>query len=158
MPATAGTSKDLPMDVHPRDDFSAFTGYEHMFVRVAEPYALIRSEVEAGFRRQVADSVVEVIQTIGSAKFLAVGRPDVDPQDIAVRHYAFCVRAIVTVSYAAGSRREEVPTSITFLFGNVERAGEENVRTHFDVNRDAARGFEDDVFEERFMTFCRSLE
>ena len=60
------------------DDFSAFSGAEHMFFALKDPFGMIRQETEAGLRRQVPDCVLERIETFGEPKFLTLGRKTQD--------------------------------------------------------------------------------
>lgn len=145
--------QDGTMASSPTDDFGAFAGKEHMFFGLAEPYTLIRAELESGLRKQVPDSVLERIETHGEAKFLTLGRKTPDPSKVVVAHYGFSVLARLSVSYAAGAKREVIETAITFLFVNVDLPGEEKFRTHFDLHGDVARNFTDERFQEWFLSF-----
>ena len=119
--ATLGR-QDGTMASSPTDDFGAFAGKEHMFFGLAEPYTMIRADLESGLRKQVPDSVLERIETHGEAKFLTLGRKTADPSKVVVAHFGFSVLARLSVSYAAGAKREVIETAITFLFVNVDEA------------------------------------
>jgi hypothetical protein len=141
------------MQTPAQDDFSAFAGSEHMFFGLEAPYALIRTEVEAGLRRQISDSVLERLETHGEPKFLTLGRKTADPSKVVAAHFGFSVRARLTVSHAAGAKRDTLEAALTFLFVNVDLPGDERCRTHFDLHGDAVRNFTDERFKERFLSF-----
>lgn len=138
------------------DDFSAFAGNEHMFFGLKDPYGFIREEVEASLAKQVPGTVVERVETFDTPKFLTLGRKTADPTKIIAAHYAFCVRARLTLSLAGGARREVVDAALTFMFGNVDLRGRDAgvvCRTFFDLHHDAAPNFDDGVLKERFLAF-----
>jgi hypothetical protein len=139
------------------DVFSAFSGAEHMFFALKDPFGMIRQETEAGLRRQVVDAVLERIETFGEPKFLTLGRKTQDPSKVVVAHFAFSVLARLHVNYAGGAKREVITAALTFMFGNVDVPEPPACRTYFDLHRDAQLNFTDDRFEERFLTFRTTL-
>jgi hypothetical protein len=139
------------MPARPEDDFSVFAGREQMFFGLRDPYGLIRSEVEAGLREQIADTEVFSIVTLGEPKFLTLGRKAGEEQ-LVVSHFAFCVRAQLTVLFDEGRKGELIEATLTFLFGDVDSSAK-RYRRHFDVHAEAERGFEDAVFKQRFLAF-----
>lgn len=141
------------MSTDPRDDFGAFEGTEHMMFGFPDPFGFIRSETENGLRRQVPDAVLERIATQGQPMFLTLGKKIGDSSQMAVSHFGFCVRARLSVSYAGGSRREELESALTFMFGDVDQPGAERCRTHFDLHGDAERNFTEATFQTRFLAF-----
>lgn len=145
------------MAADPRDDFSGFAGREHMFFGLADPYGMIREELENGLRKQVADTVVESIVMQGEPLFLTLGRKTEVENEVIVAHFAFCLRATVTVGFDAGRRRETMPMALTFMFGRVDQHGQEQSRTHFDLHADADRGYDEGEFQRRFMAFRAEL-
>jgi hypothetical protein len=153
--ATAVKSANVPQDE--ADDFRAFTGSEHMFFGLQDPFGMIREETEDGLRRQVADTVLERIETFGKPKFFTLGRKTGDPSTVIVAHFAFAVRARLSVSSAAGTAREVLDAALTFLFGNVDVPGSQVCRTYFDFHDDADSAFEDEIFRDRFLEFRAEL-
>jgi hypothetical protein len=141
------------MPADPRDDFSVFAGNEHMFFSLRDPYRTMRDEVEAGLRRQVADTEVTAIACSDVPKFLTLGRKIEDGTRIAVSYFAFCVRARIALTCDAGRQRDELPATLTFLFGRIDEPGREASRVHIDVHGDAERSFTDDAFQQRFAAF-----
>src|SRR5687767_2460431 len=96
------------MPASPEDDFSAFQGQEHMLFGLRDPFGLIRSEVEEGLRQQVPDTVVVSIETRGEPKFLTLGRKVDDGAQLVVTHFAFAVRARLTVLFDEQRRGEVI--------------------------------------------------
>jgi hypothetical protein len=141
------------MAADPRDDFRVFAGHEHMFFTLRDPYRMIRDETEAGLRRQVADTAVTSIVCADPPKFLTLGRKIDDGTRIAVRFFAFCVRARIALTCDAGQQHEELPVALTFLFGRIDEPGRETSRVHIDVHADAERAFTDEVLQQRFAAF-----
>jgi hypothetical protein len=141
------------MPADPRDDFSVFAGNEHMFFTLRDPYGMMRGEVEAGLRRQVGDTEVTAIACSDVPKFLTLGRKTEDGTRIIVAYFAFCVRARIALTYDAGRQREDLPATLTFLFGRIEEQGRETSRVYIDVHGDAERSFTDDMFQQRFIAF-----
>ena len=139
------------------DDFQAFDGAEHMFLGLKDPFGMIRQETEAGLRRQVADTVLERIETIGTPKFLTLGKKTQDPSQVVVAHFAFSVLARLYVTHDAGAQREVINAALTFMFGNMDFPGAATCRTHFDLHGEAHLNFTDDRFEERFLAFRATL-
>lgn len=140
------------------DDWSAFAGNEHMFFGLADPYGLIREELERGLRQQVADTVVESIVTHGTPKYLTIGKRLTEGSSkVVVAHFAFCVAATVSLHYAGGQKRETLPVALTFAFGRVDEPGRQTSRSWFDLHDDAARAFDDEVLKERFLAFRAGL-
>jgi hypothetical protein len=136
-----------------RDDFSVFAGSEHMFYGLSDPFALVRTEVESSLRAQVADTLIDSIVAHGTPKFLTLGRKVGDGTKIVVTHFGTCFPARITVRYDDGRKREQLAATFTLLLGRVDQPGKEVARTHLDVHADAAQGFTDETFEERFMKF-----
>lgn len=139
------------------DDFSAFADAEHMFYGLENPFGMIRRETEAGLRGQVADTILERIETFGKPKFLTLGRKTGDPTKVVVAHFAFSVRARLQVTYSGGAKREVIDATLTFMFGNVDPPKIPACRTHFDLHGDAQVNFTDERFEERFLAFRATL-
>jgi hypothetical protein len=127
-----------------------------MFFGLTDPFAMIREELEGGLREQVPDTVVEAIRVVDEPKFLTIGRKTENPSQVIVAHYGVCLRTTVDVrsNTAAPARLD---ATLTFLFGNVDRRGQEKARTTFDLNADAAGGFNDDLFKQRFLQFRAEL-
>jgi hypothetical protein len=141
----------------PGDDFRAFAGAEHMFFGLKDPFGTIRQETEAELRRQVADTVLERIETFGEPKFLTLGKKTQNPSKVVVAHFAFSVLARLYVTSAAGTHREVLDAALTFMFGNVDVPASTTSQTHFDLHGDAQRNFTDDRFKERFLAFRTAL-
>ena len=139
------------------DDFRAFAGAEHMFFGLKDPFGMIREVTETGLRGQVADTVLERIETFGEPKFLTLARKTQDPSKVIVAHFAFSVLARLHVTSAGGTYREVIDAALTFMFGNVDVPESSTCRTHFDVHGDAQLNFNDDRFEERFLAFRSTL-
>jgi hypothetical protein len=139
------------MPASPDDDFSAFLGQEHMFFGLRDPFGLIRSEVEEGLRQQIADTEVVSIATVGEPKFLTLGRK-AEGEQVVVTHFAFAVRAKLTVLFDERRKGELIEALLTFLFGDVD-TNEKRFRRFIDVHADAERGFDDAAFKERFLAF-----
>lgn len=140
-----------------KDDFSAFDGAEHMFLGLNDPFGMIRQETETMLRRQVADSVLERIETLGEPKFLTLGRKTDDASKVVVAHFAFSVLARLHVSFAAGTKHEVIGAALTFMFGNVDVPAGATRQSHFDLHRDAQVNFTDERFQERFLSFRAAL-
>ncbi len=140
------------MPADPRDDFAVFTGHEHMFFGIRDPYRMIRGETESVLRGQVDDTEVESIVCSGEPKYLTLGRK-IDDGSVVVTWFGFCVRALVALRYDGGRQRDELPSALTFLFGRVDEPGQELTRVYLDVHDDAERCFTDDVFHQRFLAF-----
>lgn len=138
------------MAADPRDRFPAFTGHEHLFVLVDDPLRMIRNEVEHGLREQVADTVVDAITMEGEPKVLTVGQRGADDTVVAVSHFGFCLRARLAISHADSAASEELVATLTFLFGHLDRPGQQQLRTYFDLDADADAGFTDAAFDGRF--------
>jgi hypothetical protein len=134
-----------------RDDFSMLAGSEHMFFGIADPAAMVRDQYETGLRRQVADTVVERIRVVDQPKFLTIARKTDDASNVIVTFFGVCIRADLEVSFAGG--REQLPTTITLLFGRWDEAGKSTSRTHVDVHADALRMFDDAAFKDRFLAW-----
>lgn len=139
------------MPASPDDDFSAFHGHEHMFFGLRDAFGLIRSEVEDALRQQIADTEVLSIATLGEPKFLTLGRK-VDGGEMVVTHFAFAVRAKLTVLFDERRKGELIEALLTFLFGDVD-TNEKRFRRFIDVHAEAERSFEDAAFKERFLAF-----
>jgi hypothetical protein len=146
------------MPADPRDDFSVFAGNEHMFFTLRDPYRMMRDEVEAGMRRQVADTEVTAIACSDAPKYLTLGRKIGDGARIAVTHFALCVRARIALTYDGGQQRDELPATLTFLFGRIDEPGRETSRVYIDVHGDAERSFTDAMFQQRFIGFRNEAE
>jgi hypothetical protein len=144
----------VPAD--PRDDFGVFEGLEHMFFGLVDPYGAIRKEVEDQLREQVPDTVVERIVTHADPRWRTIARRstdvgrDADPNRLIVTYWGVCFRARIVVSM--GYAREDLAATVTFLFGRWDTA-EQRVRTYFDLHGDAETGYDDAVFERRFLAF-----
>jgi hypothetical protein len=141
------------MPADPRDDFGVFTGHEHMFFGIRDPFRMIRDETVSMVRRQVEDTEVDSIVCAGEPKYLTLGRKLDDGAQVVVTWFGFCVHARVALHYDGGRQRDELPSVLTFLFGRVDEPGQEVSRVHLDVHADAERGFTDDVFHQRFLAF-----
>jgi len=137
----------VPAD--PRDQFAGFTGDEHLFALLDDPLQLIRAELEHDLREQVPDTVLHAIVMQGEPKFLTVG--DRGPDDtMTVTHFGFCIRTRLALGHAGRDAREELDATLTFLFGLLDRPGQQQLRTFFDLGGDADRAFTDETFDERF--------
>jgi hypothetical protein len=141
------------MAADPRDDFSAFTGAEHMLFQLRDPYRMIRAEAEAILRGQVSDTEVVAIACGEHPKFLTLGNKTDDGSKVIVSHFGFCVRARIALTYDAGAGRDELPAALTFLFGRVDEPGRETQRVFLDVHGDAEQAYTDEGFQARFVAF-----
>lgn len=141
------------MAADPRDDFRAFAEVEHMFYGLADPYRLIRSETEAGMRRQVSDTEIDSIVCAPGVKFLTLGRKIEDGARMIVTFFGFCVRTRIALRYAAGTEHDELDATLTFLFGRIDEPGAQVSTVHFDLHGDAERALDDTVFQQRFVAF-----
>jgi hypothetical protein len=137
----------------PRDDFGVFTGNEHMFYGLADPFALVRAEVERSLRAQMADTVVDSITAHGEPKFLTLGRKVGDGSKMVVTWFGTCFAARIAVSYDTGRKHERLAATFTLLIGRIDEPGKERARTFLDVHADAERGFTDETFQARLMAF-----
>jgi hypothetical protein len=140
------------------DDFGAFAGVEHMFFGLQDPFEMIRQETEAVLRRQVADTVLERIETCGEPKFLTLAKETDDPSKVIVAHFAFSVLARLYVASAGGAHREVIDAALTFMFGNIDVPASSTCRAHFDLHGEAQLNFTHDRFEGRFLAFRSSLQ
>jgi hypothetical protein len=146
----------VPAD--PRDDFGVFESLEHMFFGLVDPYGAIRREIEDQLRAQVPETVVERIvahdeprwRTIARRSPDGARRRDDDPNRMIVTYWGVCFRARIAVSM--GYTREDLAATVTFLFGRWDTT-EQRVRTFFDLHGDAETGYDDAVFERRFLAF-----
>ncbi len=145
------------MPAGPNDDFTAFEGSEHMFFGLRDPFGLIRSEVEDALCEQVKDTRVVSIATLEAPKFLTLGRKTEDASSVVVTHFAFCLRARIAVLFDDERKGELIEATLSFLFGNVDRPGEERFRRHFDLHADASTHFDDEQLKQRFLAFRASL-
>ena len=118
-----------------------------------DPFGLIRDEVESGLREQVPDTDVVSIAVLGPPKFLTLGRKAEDGAQLIVTHFAFCLRARLSVLFAEGRKGEVIEATLTFLFANVDAPGKQRFRRHFDVHGEAENGFDDARFKQRFLAF-----
>lgn len=141
------------MPAGPNDDFSAFDGQEQMFFGLRDPYGTIRAEIENALREQVPDTELASVAIIDKPKFLTLGRRSEDGQHAVVTHFGFCARAKLAVLFDERRKGELIEATLTYLFGNVDVAGSQTCRTHFDLHEDADRHFDDEIFKRRFMTF-----
>ena len=139
------------MPADPRDDFGSFASYEHMFFYLTDPYAMIREEIERLLRQQVADTVLDSIRTHDEPLWLTLGRQVDDPGKVVVGHYGFCFRA--NLSVRTSSHEEDLDSTLTFLFCDVDRRGEERSRILLDLHDDARAAFEPEEFQRRFLEF-----
>lgn len=144
------------MPAGPDDDFSPFAGSEHLFFGLRDPFGLIRQEVEEGLRQQVADTEVLSIATLQPPKFLTLGRKS-DDEQLVVTHFAFCLRARLTVLFDERRKGEVIEAALTFLFGNVDQPGKERYRRHFDMHAEADAQFDDARFKQRFLAFRTNM-
>lgn len=144
------------MAADPRDQFSGFTGDEHIFLLLDDPLRLIRDELEHGLREQVADTVLASITMAAAPKFLTVGQRG-DDDAMTVQHFGFCLRARLAVGHTDSDEHEELDAALTFLFGHLDRPGQEQLRTYFDLLGDAEAGFSVEVFDQRFDELCSDL-
>jgi hypothetical protein len=126
------------------DDFTAFAGSEHMFHGLGDPYGLIREEVERALGE------VAAIVTHGDPKWLTIARRT-DAGTMVVAYFGVCVRARLTLVIDYG--REVTEATATLLFGRWDQPDEQRLRTYFDLHADAERGYEDDLFQARFLAF-----
>jgi hypothetical protein len=143
------------MPASPDDDFSAFRGHEHMFFGLRDPFGLLRSEVEASLRQQLADTEVLSIATLGEPKFLTLGRKE--GEQVIVSQFAFAVRARLTVLFDERRKGEVLEATLTFLFGGVDTA-DKRFRRFIDLHEEGERCFDDAVFKERFLAFRPSAK
>lgn len=142
------------MPASPDDDFSPFEGSEHMFFGLRDPFGLIRSEVEDGLREQIPDTEVISIATLEKPKFLTLGRKTEDDEGkVIVTHFAFCLRARLTVLFDERRKGEVIEATLTFLFGNVDQPGKQRFRRLFDMHDDANAQFDDEKLKQRFLAF-----
>jgi hypothetical protein len=140
------------MSADPRDDFSSFTGAEHMLFGLDDPFALIRTEIEAGMTRQVPSTQVESIRCEGEPKFLTIGRRREDePGKVIVTHFGNCFRCTIDVVF--DQRSEQLTATVTICFGEIDQPGKERMRSFIDLHGDAGPAFADAVFQERFLEF-----
>ena len=133
-----------------RDDFSGFTGVEHMLFGVADPFVRLRAEIEAGVGEQRAGARVEGIRCTEMPKFLTLGRRREDePDKIIVTYFAGCFRCALTL---AG---DEAPTfaTLTLCFGEVDRPGHERTRRFLELHEDDASVIDEADFQARFLEF-----
>lgn len=142
------------MAADPRDRFDGFSGDEHIFLILDDPLAMIRNEVEHGLREQIADTVLDAITMNGEAKLLTSGQR-ADEDSMTVQHVGFCFQATLALHH--GEQHEQLEATLTFLFGLLDRPGQEQMRTYFDLASDAADGFDDDTFDARFEEFRSNL-
>lgn len=145
------------MPASPDDDFSPFAGSEHLFFGLRDPFGLIRQEVEQSLREQISDTEVISITTLEKPKFLTLGRKTEDELHVVVTHFAFCLRARLTVLFDARRKGEVLEATLSFLFGNVDQPGKERFRRHFDLHEDAERHFDEEKLKDRFLAFRGSL-
>jgi hypothetical protein len=143
------------MPASPDDDFGAFLGREDMLFGLRDPFGLVRSELTESLREQVPDTELFSIQTQGEPKFLTLGRKE-DGRFV-VTHFAFAVRARLTVLFDERRRGEVLEALLTFLFGDVD-SEHKRFRRFIDLHEEAARCFEDAVFKERFLAFRASAK
>lgn len=140
------------MTADPRDDFSIFAESAHMFFGLEDPYRLVREEIADALTRQVPNTTVDAIVCYGEPKWLTLGRKqDDDPQHLIVGHYAVCFRCQVEVT--TPRRPENLEATVTLLFCDIDKPGEERMRLSMDIHRDADDAYRDDVFERRFLEF-----
>jgi hypothetical protein len=142
------------MAADPRDRFDGFTGEEHIFLVLDDPLRLIREEIEHELRDQIAGTELDAITMEGEPKLLTTGQRAGDDA-MTVQHVGFCLRARLAVHH--DGEREELDATLTFLFGHLDRPGQQQLRTYFDLQRDAPRAYEDETFDERFETFRSDL-
>lgn len=134
----------------PRDDFSIFADSEHMFFGLGSPYSYFRGQIEDALQKQLAGTVVEQIVCFDTPKWLTLGRRiEGDDNHVTVGHYAVCFRCAVDV--VAGEYRESIGATVTAMFCDVDR--EARARISMDMHADAARVFDDTLFQERFLRF-----
>jgi hypothetical protein len=140
----------------PRDEFAGFAGNEHMFFGLADPYGLIRGELERGLREQVPDTAIASIQMGGEPLFLTLARQEGD--SAVVTHFAFCLQALVSLSYAGGSKSESWPAALTFLFAHVDQpAARRKLRTYFDLHDETKVGYTAEKLKERLLKLRADL-
>lgn len=140
------------MPAGPDDDFSPFAGSEHLFFGLRDPFGLIREEIEQGLREQVSDTELLSIATLEKPKFLTLGRKT-DDEQVIVTHFAFCLRARLTVLFDERRKGEVLEAALTFLFGNVDQPGKQRFRRHFDMHAAADQHFDDAELKRRFLAF-----
>jgi hypothetical protein len=144
------------MPADPRDDFSIFDGSEHMFFAVNDPFAMVREELENSLRRQVPSTQVHAIRCFGEPKFLTVGRQvSEDDERMQVTHYGVCFQCVIALETEHHS--QDLRCTAGFYLGDIDKAGEERLRTYIDVGDDADGAFDDEVFKGRFMQFRQDL-
>jgi hypothetical protein len=141
------------MPAGPDDDFAPFAGLEHMFFGLRDPFGLIRDEVEESLRAQVPDTLLLSIATLETPKFLTLGRKTDAGGNVVVTHFAFCLRARLTVLFDERRKGEVIEATLAFLFGDVDQAGKQRFRRHIDLHDAAEAGFNDAKFKERFLAF-----
>ena len=140
------------MAADPRDDFGIFAEHEHMFFGLADPYAMIREETEGMLRKQVDDASIQRIEAFAEPKWLTLGRKiDGEPGKVQVGHYGFCFRCFIDVE--SSGRDDRLDATLTFLFIDIDRKGQEKMRLSIDLFDDATTAFGDDVFQNRFLAF-----
>ncbi len=140
------------------DDFSIFEGTEHMFFGLAEPFAMIREELEEVFVSQIESSRVHAIIAKGEPKFLTIGyRSEPDEGKVVVTHYGVCFQANIDVEND-DDRVPELPLTMTVCVGRLDQPGEESMQTWVHLLEDADGAFEQETFEQRFMEFKDAVD
>lgn len=140
------------------DDFSIFAETEHMFFGLAEPFTVIREELEEVFVSQVESSRLHAITARGEPKFLTMGyRSEEDEDKVVVTHYGACFQALVDVENDE-DREPELPITMTLCVGKLDQPGSESMQTWVHVLDDADAAFEQETFEQRFMAFREAAD
>lgn len=145
------------MPADPRDDFGIFEDHEHMFFGIGDPFAMIREETTNILQQQVPGTEIESIQCHGEPNWLTLGRkiPD-DPQHIVLGHFAFCFRCKLSVAAPGGA--EVLDATMTFMFGDMDKPGEQKMRVDMALHADAAAAITPDAFQQRFLEFREGFE
>jgi hypothetical protein len=74
-----------------------------------------------------------------------------------VQHLGFCLRARLALHHEGSAEAIPLEATLTFLFGHLDRPGQQQLRTFFDLEGDAARGYTDETFDDRFEQFRSDL-
>ena len=111
-----------------------------------DPWSLICAEVEHVVVREVPGATVDRIVLRDRPMFVAFGRTQ-------LTHSGVCMRALVSLR-VGGRKRHAVDATLTILF-ELGRPGHETTRTYFDLHAGAETSFSRDVFEARFLAYCR---
>lgn len=139
------------MPADPRDDFSVLEGSEHMLFGLADPFAVIRREVERYLVLQSPDTVVEAIVGLGDPKWLTITRRDPGQSTMTVTGFALCMRARITSSIGYAS--EDAAATVTILCIRWDQPARELIRAYVDLGDHGAPGFTDEAVQHRLLAF-----